>query len=809
MRKISSLVISGITLLFILAACGSPQLPGEGQVTPIAPGSARVDVTQDNTEHRFGVPVTWDAEFVPPPCAMDDETPFLDDALEIAGLDRQGFGFTRDDLLNSPDYAVGRLRDGHPLLWYEKLIENPAYAGCFEGEVVGAIKHHYLNSQTPISDIIRDAAMLLGSDPDTLRINAQNASGDFDGAISVLCATAGGCDDATGEIPPDLKGAITPLLYAISLGVQAKQRMDATIGEHHDAEWWRKYGGNLLMIGGEIVESTIVDGNTEISIDLADERPDIQNDEDRAYILDKSGTRKELYRTAANIAHAVEAIDWTSFINRMGVEFDLYTEAGWIQIRDGADHTYLDDGKDILLRIDLGGNDTHTDPVAVNTSSKNAVSIHIDLAGDDTHIHESAKTSYDRDELLPADKYGRFWGDDRYGNISLSHGCRQGAGLNATAMLFDFGEGDDHYQSLRCSQGYTHGGVGTVFDGGGDNTFLCEAACQASAQFGISIRLIKGQGANFSSSFTNSQGFGYVQGIGMDISGTGDDTNICDPGDPTQDGTSLYYTPQLPGKGNSSFCQGAGLGHRGEGKDGWKAFLAGGFGLKLDLGGNNAFVASVFSQGVGYWQGTGVLDVQGKGDNTFDALWYGQGAAAHHAIGMLFRSGEGKDIFNGRLKPVAIMLGAGHDFSAGIFINDAGNATLHIPLLSAGAGNCNGLGLFVINRGGNRFIADSEFTSAVANVQCSCAMIPEEHRAEITDDAIDWCIPSSIDTKSASLMLLVGEGNEYEYRQSSQFTTPGDLGEWIHKRNDSPLEYSAGISRPSGETGIHAESNRD
>jgi hypothetical protein len=770
MKATISLMIAGFIFAIAISACASPKLPGEGKVTPVAPsGTSKAELAAALSEHRFGAPLTWDTDFQTPPCALDDNAPVFDEALAIAGLDRKGFGFGRDDLLNSPEYTTGLLTDGHPLPWFEKLRENPAYAGCFEGEVVGEIKHHYLNSQTPVSDIIRDAAVLLGADPKLLG-SVTNQTGTFNDAITTLCEISGGCDEPTGDMPEELKEAIAPLLYAISLGIKAKQRMDATVGKHHDPEWWRKHGGNLLMIS------------------VSGERPDLQSDEDRAYILDESGARKELYRAASDIARQVELVNWLQFKDLMGVEFDLRTEAGWIQIRDGSNHVYADDGKDILLGIDLGGNDTHIDPVAVNTSAKNAVSIDIDLSGKDIRTYGSYTTPYDKDGLLPADRYGRFPGDGRFGSISLSRDCRQGAGLNGIAMLFDFGEGNDHYQSLRCSQGYTHGGVGTVFDGGGNNVFLSETTSQASAQFGIAARVVKGRGANISSSFSNSQGFGYVQGAGIDISGPGDDTNICDPGDPSYGGTPLYYSPQLPGKGNASFCQGAGLGERGKSEDGWKAFLAGGFGLKLDIGGNNDFTASVFSQGVGYWQGTGILDVQGKGDNTFDALWYGQGAAAHHAVGMFFRSGEGNDTFNERLKPVAIMDGAGHDFSAGIFVNDTGNATMRIPLLSAGAGNCNGLGLFVVNRGGNNLAADSEWAKAVANVKCSSSEIPEEYRAKIRDDSINWSIPGGIDTKSAAIMMVVGDNH----------------GEWVNKRNGSDKEYSAGIIRPEGETGIHA-----
>ena len=202
MKKTSLSSIFGILLIFILVACASPTLPGEGTITPAISGTTTI--IEKETGYRFGAPLTWDENFIRPDCTIDKDSPLFDEARSIAGLDKQKFGFDRSDLLNSPYYATEILQKGHPLPWHEKLLEIPAYAGCFEGEVVGAIKYHYLETQTPVANIIRDAAVLLGMNPKSFQTNTQgafqitvqSASDNFNSALTRLCNIAGGCGEA-------------------------------------------------------------------------------------------------------------------------------------------------------------------------------------------------------------------------------------------------------------------------------------------------------------------------------------------------------------------------------------------------------------------------------------------------------------------------------------------------------------------------------------------------------------------------------------------------------------------------------------
>ena len=713
--------------------------------------------------------VTWDPVFTAPACRAYVEAPLLDRALAEAGLNREKLGFTRNDLMESDYYRGGYLRDEFVLPWFEWLRSNPVYAGCFEGEVAGALDY-YLSQPHPVAGTIRHTAGLLGSMPDNEPpIDYAHLSGDFDHAINALCVSAGECGEATGEVPAGLAHVLTPIIWAIIDGIEARKKMDSEIGKHHNADWWQKHGGNILLLTA------------------TGELPDVLNDEDRAYLLGRGG-RQDLYKAAAKIAYAIENVDWSPFVGLKEIKYDLYTKAGWIRMRDGSDDIYIEDGENVLLLLDLGGNDEHLDAVASNKSGSNPVSIAIDLSGQDRYYYETYKTPFDREGLLPADKYGRYKGDDLYGPISLSDECRQGAARDGIAMLFDFGGDDDYYQSLRCSQGYAHLGVGVLFDDGGkkEQFFLSEVASQGSAQFGIGLNITAGKARDVRKAFSYSQGFGFVGGAGFSIDAGGLDDYICDHGDPEQGGTPLYYSAQLPGTGNDSFCQGAGLGLRGQ--DGnQSSFLSGGIGVLreicLDDSEVNNYEASVFAQGAGYWQGTGIISVCGS--NNFNAYWYVQGAAAHYAVGMMFVSGEGENSFNEIRRARNVALGTGHDYSVGVFVDDKGDNIYYISNLSAGASNCNGVGLFIDNAGNDKYIASSDHSSGMGNVSGECIKTR----------------PNAI---NIGVMIDAGGKDEYNYPES-EFPLPGDGKTWGHKQNGLKSEYGVGIDG-EGETGIHAES---
>ncbi len=145
--------------------------------------------------------------------------------------------------------------------------------------------------------------------------------------------------------------------------------------------------------------------------------------------------------------------------------------------------------------------------------------------------------------------------------------------------------------------------------------YEAEAGAQGSAMFGIAA-LIDRAGHDTYRSFTLSQGFGGAEGAGALIDGGGDDTYTVDIGDLMLGGHSLYFSPQLPGAGNSSMSQGAA--QAGARRTPRAAYMAGGLGVLYDKQGKDKYTGSVFAQGVGYWQGLGML-IEGGGDDEYDA----------------------------------------------------------------------------------------------------------------------------------------------------------------------------------------------
>jgi hypothetical protein len=181
------------------------------------------------------------------------------------------------------------------------------------------------------------------------------------------------------------------------------------------------------------------------------------------------------------------------------------------------------------------------------------------------------------------------------------------------------------------------------------------------------------------------------------LDASGDDEYFCDPGSPALGGHPLYFTPQLPGNGNSSMSQGAAMGRRPQDASD-AAYMAGGIGILHDQKGKDRYTGSVFAQGVGYWQGIGML-IDSAGDDTYNALWYIQGSTAHFSLSIFLEEG-GNDSYNPDFTPAATSIGLGHDFSASLHLDEGGDDYYRAPGLSLGSGNINGIGCLV-NSGGN------------------------------------------------------------------------------------------------------------
>lgn len=735
---------------------GGPLLDVKYRPTDGGPHPGSVRITYESAGQTFvervelearpiDDPGMWDSPREAPACLADGEAPLLDTALAATALSRDTFTF-------DVDLDTGLLTDPFRLSWFPQVRAYPARAGCFEGAVVGDLEDA-LKQQHGVAGALLQAAARLDRAPADRGAPMRRLP--FDEALASLCAAAS-CGEPQGELPADLRYALAPLLLAIEGGLEARAAMDAELGAR-DPEYWRRSGGNHNLGGAA---------------------PDALNDEDRAYLLGEAG-RRQLYLAAARIAFAVEQVRWDRFRDRTGVRFDLRTDAGWIRVRDASADTYPDDGEPTLLLLDLGGDDVHLDAVASNTTSANAVSVAIDLGGSDRYGYDVVADEDDREGLLPSDTDGRSSTGRSFSGVS-----RQGAARNGIAMLFDLGQADDRYESLRASQGYAHLGVGVLYDAGGSDTYRAELLAQGAAQFGIALAIDLGAGNDVREAVSRAQGFGYVGGAGLLYDGGGDDTYRCDNGNPAYGGLpGIYASAQMPDDGNTSFCQGAGFGLR---QDDRGLFLSGGIGVLRDAAGDDTYEASVFAQGTGYWQGTGLLS-DGDGADAYDAFWYVQGAAAHFAVGILADGGGGGDVFGGRLPTRNMSLGSGHDFSIGVLVNEFGNDVYDFGPLAGGASNCNGLGLFVDNQGDDRYAARSDYGAGMGNVSAEC-------------------IGTRPEPVSIGVMLDGGGTDTYAWPESA-FAVPADGGSWGHARADLPSEHGAGLDG-EGETGVHVESGR-
>ncbi|MEI6085841.1 MAG: HEAT repeat domain-containing protein, partial [Verrucomicrobiota bacterium] len=145
------------------------------------------------------------------------------------------------------------------------------------------------------------------------------------------------------------------------------------------------------------------------------------------------------------------------------------------------------------------------------------------------------------------------------------------------------------------------------------------------------------------------QGFGGIQGIGLLLDASGNDSY-------TAGGKSACGW--LPGH-YFSLSQGFGYGMR--------PFAGGGIGILCDLKGDDHYKADVYGQGASYWYAVGLL-LDAEGNDTYEAHQYCQGAGIHLSTGALV-DWAGNDTYTAG----HICQGAAHDYSVGVLIDRAGN----------------------------------------------------------------------------------------------------------------------------------------
>ncbi len=683
------------------------------------------------------VPPTWDEDAPAIDCAYGTpDAPMLDAVLEDAGLTLEEVGYSDTDWSYASYASV--LDDPFRLSWFYTYQFTPLTYPCLGGQVAWDLDYAAATPH-PVASALGQAMALLDVETTSQPLDPRETQQDLVDLSS---------------LPQDLAEALAPILVAMDLVAQARDELAAGI----DVD----------------LESLVDYGNGGVILDYYVE-PDLSDDDIQDWVLSANGPRL-LYEPARILAFALEEADLARFAGTDAV-LDELSSLGRIVVA-GPQHDEPGEMDDVAFYLDLGGDDSYVYPAGASSESL-PVSVHVDLGGDDSYgyIQEDDGS----DALLPSDSEGRYSGDDYYGEFSLSRVGRQGSGRAGVGILMDLGKGDDLYQSLRMSQGWAHLGVGLLYDDGGDDIYLAEEGAQGGASMGIGI-FMDASGDDIHNTFVNSQGFAYVQAVGIAWDGGGNDTWYANPGKAEDGGTVVYYSPQLPGSANSSMCQGSGFGMRWDSE---YTYLSGGVGILRDASGDDTYTAGLFAQGSGYWQSVGLL-LDGQGSDTYDAYYYVQGGAAHYSAGVLLDDGPGDDRFNTIMEPNYMQIGAGHDFSVGVLVNEQGDDTYVYGGLAGGASNCEGIGIFVDNDGQDVYQVSSSYSTGLGNHSSECI-----DTTRVNVDAIGLFMDSG------------GDEDSYDWPDEDGHPQPGNDSSFGYAWSGEETEKGGAVDG-DGETGVHA-----
>lgn len=643
-----------------------------------------------------------DACPAPMPPALDA----LDEALAAGGLDRCNVRFLQSDVSLS-GWSSKVLLDKHRLPDFTPLHAGPLRLPAY-GRETRAMLDAALDGKAPVSDTIAALSLRRGHALDKVCVDLAPFDPDpmdttpLATAVLLLDEHLGKPGDeaalraAAAPVPIDLQRRLAPVIGALDHAVAEVRAALGTSNPtalRHLATAYALYAPDIAGYDTSVAGIAALD-----AVDL-----------------------NRIVDASAVLARTIEQAGLDQVPDAMFAAFEAQTPAGNILVHGSGTDTYKKGtaADKALLLFDLGGDDVYEVGAGASTD-KLPVSVAIDVRGKDSYGYAVVPSPLDAD-LLPSDSTGRYnpptTPDMGYGPITLSRVPRQGVGLGGIGMLFDLGTEGDVYRSLAVSQGFAAMGVGVLYDAGGDDDYAAEVAAQGSAVYGVAALIDRGGNDKYQS-FSFSQGFGGAEGAGALVDGDGDDTYLVDVGDPAVGGHPLYFTPQLPGKGNSSMSQGTAMGRRPASSTD-VSYMAGGVGILRDRHGHDAYTGSVFAQAAGYWQGLGML-LDGDGADTYDALWYIQGSAAHFSLA-LFLDEAGDDQYNPTLTPAATSIGLGHDFSAGLHLDLGGNDHYRAPGLSLGSGNINGIGCLVNSGGDDTYEAAGDPTLGAGNYSAEAA----------------------------------------------------------------------------------------
>ena len=337
-------------------------------------------------------------------------------------------------------------------------------------------------------------------------------------------------------------------------------------------------------------------------------------------------TSVQLSDTIIKLKEKDNGIDWTK------QNMNIMTPIGRIVLSGINDDVH--DYNDAVLVIDFGGNDLYKGAAGSTPSLNTGVSLLIDFEGDDKYINE--------DEYMPS----------------------QGAAIFGAAMLYDI-KGNDTYKSKRLSQGASMLGMGILADMEGDDTYDMWTSGQGGAYFGIGLA-IDNSGNDKYSIWGDGQGYGGVGGVGTLVNRTGNDVYRAEIHPDKVMRKDQDHSKD--GEYNYTYCQGSGVGRRGDITDGHS--WAGGIGTIIDLDGDDVYDSGNWSQACGYWYGMGFL-YDGNGNDKYTSTSWSQACGAHFCIsGFIDEAGDDEHVI---WEESCAGMGFGHDYTVTLFLNRGGD----------------------------------------------------------------------------------------------------------------------------------------
>ncbi len=509
---------------------------------------------------------------------------------------------------------------------------------------------------------------------------AEGGSVNLPGLLDVL--EAGMDRTSTFHKPIPLPGSASPqtlLSFMTDSLAEASQLRDKAIGNLSDDErafifdHARALAGQFTPQTSNLSDRTLAQAKASARFaELLEERIDYAHLIAAAQVLSRLANERWLHYLAAAYPHPLPQARVPTGITGEVLLVEQ-TSYGLIVIGGRGPNTYELD-KRFGLVIDLGGDDLYRGLIASSSDMDRGNAVVIDVEGNDTYNGDTLGLATGR---LGVGLLIDHAGDDVY-QLEMGSG---GAGFAGLGILYD-GKGNDAYMGNRLTQGAAIGGLGLLFDAAGNDRYTSHA-------FAL--------------------GFGGPSGVGAIVDVKGDDRYQC--GDKLPSAYNAQDAPNAkPGDPQfqyDCFGLGAGVGSRILTKraDLQTLSLAGGWGLLLDIAGQDKYQSANFSQGHGYFFGAAVMmDLEGSDD--YHAARYGQGSSAHHGVSVFVdRSGDDRYGSTGPFYNAGVAWD--HGVSAAVDGGSGNDRYQFEQTTGLGAGDIHGFGLFVEEGGNDQYSAKS------------------------------------------------------------------------------------------------------